>query len=204
MFLNIFVISGVSADDIAYNNHDLSDGLRAGLFDVGDLYDLPIVGNCLREVDKSHPSIDYPRKCHEALRRVFAIMVEDVLLESKKNLSDSYFVDADAVRDHHQKLIGFSDGFSRELFKIREFLFEKMYRHWKVNRLRFKAFRVVQGLFSMFFAQPDILPADWGNVAKSLGEIERARLICDYIAGMTDQYALMEYRKLTDNDIFMT
>ena len=78
-----------------------------------------------------------------------------------------------------------------------------MYRHWKVNRLRFKASKVIEELFRMFFERPDILPSDWGNSARLLGEKERAQLVCDYIAGMTDQYALMEYRKLTENDVFM-
>ena len=191
------------SDDIAYNNHDLSDGLRAGLFKLNDLYDLPIVGFCLREVDKTYPSIDQSRKCHEGLRRVFGLMVADVLLESKKNLKDFSNLDANSVRSCNKKLIGFSDGLLKQLIQIKEFLYEKMYRHWKVNRLRFKASRVIHELFNMFFEQPDILPEDWGNSAKLLGEEERARLICDYIAGMTDQYALMEYRKLTDNDIFM-
>ena len=191
------------SDDIAYNNHDLSDGLRAGLFELNDLYDLPIVGVCLREVDKTYPSIDQSRKCHEGLRRVFGLMVADILSESKKNLAHFSNFDADAVRCHDKKLIGFSEEFVGYLIPIKEFLFEKMYRHWKVNRLRFKASRVIQDLFNMFFERPDILPADWGNAAKGLCEKERAQLICDYIAGMTDQYALMEYRKLTDNEVFM-
>ena len=191
------------SDDIAYNNHDLSDGLRAGLFVLNDLYDLPIIGGCLREVDKTYPSIDQSRKCHEGLRRVFGLMVADVLSESKKNLKHFSNLNVDAVRCHNKKLIGFSDEFLQHLIQIKEFLFEKMYRHWKVNRLRFKASRVIHDLFNMFFEQPDILPADWGNSAKLQGEEERARVVCDYIAGMTDQYALMEYRKLTDNDVFM-
>ena len=191
------------SDDIAYNNHDLSDGLRAGLFELDDLSDLPIVGDCLREVQKLYPKIEKSRKYHEGLRRVFALMVEDVLTESKKNLAHFANLDADAVRSHDRQLIEFSNDVSIQLHKIREFLFEKMYRHWKVNRLRFKASRVIRELFFMFFKQPDILPEDWGESAKQLDETELARLIGDYIAGMTDQYALMEYRKLTDNIIFM-
>ncbi|MDG2473985.1 MAG: deoxyguanosinetriphosphate triphosphohydrolase, partial [Paracoccaceae bacterium] len=191
------------SDDIAYNNHDLSDGLRAGLFELSELYGLPIVGVCLREVDKLYPNIDQSRKCHEGLRRVFAIMVEDVLSQSKKNLSQFSNLETDAVRSHGKKVIGFSNDFLFQLAQIRKFLFEKMYRHWKVNRLRFKASRVIKDLFDMYFEQPDILPEDWGNSAKLLDETERARLICDYIAGMTDQYALMEYRKLTDSNAFM-
>ncbi len=191
------------SDDIAYNNHDLSDGLRAGLFGLTDLYSLPIIGGCLRDVDRLYPNIDISRRSHEGLRRVFALMVADVLTESKKNLSFVPGVDIEGVRSHHKRLIDFSDAFSEQLRQIRNFLFEKMYRHWKVNRLRFKATRVIRDLFRMFFERPDILPEDWGNRARLLDQTELARLICDYIAGMTDQYALMEYRKLTDHEIFM-
>ena len=191
------------SDDIAYNTHDLSDGLRAGLFEVEDLLSLPIVGECLKEVEKLYPVIEQSRKCHEALRRVFALMIKDVLTEGKNNLNQFVGLNADAVRSYPKPIINFSEPFSAQLCEIKAFLFEKMYRHWKVNRLRFKASRVVKDLFVMFFEQPDILPEDWGKSAKLLNETERARLICDYIAGMTDQYALMEYRKLTDNDVFM-
>ena len=191
------------ADDIAYNNHDLSDGLRAGLFEVSDLYDLPIVGDCLREAEHLYPNADQGRRCHEGLRAVFSLMVNDVLSESKKNLGEFSGLNSDAIRSHNAPLIRFSAGFSLQLSKIREFLFKRMYRHWKVNRLRFKASRVVKDLFLIFFEQPDILPEDWGLTANLLDDTMRARLISDYIAGMTDQYALMEYQKLTDNNFLM-
>ena len=191
------------SDDIAYNNHDLSDGLRAGLFQVDDLYGLPIIGDCLHESDKLYPNADQERRCHEGLRRVFNLMVNDVLSESKKKLRNFSGLSSDSIRLHNEPVIGFSDNFLIELSKIREFLFERMYRHWKVNRLRFKASRVVKDLFLIFFEQPDILPEDWGLAAKLLDDTMRARLIADYIAGMTDQYALMEYQKLTDNNFLM-
>ena len=192
------------SDDIAYNNHDLSDGLRAGLFEIRDLFFLPIIGDCLKDVERLYPTSGESRKRHEALRRVFALMIQDVLTESKNNLNEFVDLNADAVRSHPKQVIRFSESFSTQLSQIRAFLFERMYRHWKVNRLRFKASRVIQDLFLMFFEHPDIMPEDWGNSAKRLCETERARLICDYIAGMTDHYALMEYRKLTDNDVFMS
>ena len=191
------------SDDIAYNNHDLSDGLRAGLFEVDDLYGLPIVGDCLREVDKLYPKAEKGRRCHEGLTRVFNLMVNDVLSESKKNLSSFSGLNCESIRLHHKPLITFSDDFLIQLSTIREFLFNQMYRHWKVNRLRFKASRVVKDLFHMFFEQPEILPEDWGVTARLLDDTSRAQLISDYIAGMTDQYALLEYQKLTDNNFLM-
>ena len=191
------------SDDIAYNNHDLSDGLRAGLFKVDDLYGLPIVGDCLREVDNLYPKADKGRQCHEGLNRVFNIMVTDVLSESKRTLKEFSGLTSDAIRAHHEPLIRFSPDFLIQLSTIRKFLFERMYRHWKVNRLRFKASRVIKELFLMFFEHPDIMPEDWGRKGKLLDDTMRARLISDYIAGMTDQYALMEYQKLTDNNFLM-
>ena len=191
------------ADDIAYNNHDLLDGLRAGLFKLSDLYDLSIVGECLTEVDQMYPNIEESRRCHEALRRVFSLMVEDVLCESKKNLVLFSRLDVNAVRKHNNWVVRFSNNFLPNLLQIKDFLYEKMYRHWKVNRLRFKASKIIQDLFFTFFKHPEILPDDWGKSVKALDEKERARLICDYIAGMTDQYAIMEYQKLTDDNLFM-
>ena len=177
--------------------------MRAGLFKVDDLYDLPIVGDCLRESDNLYPNTDQERRCHEGLRRVFNLMVNDVLSESKKRLFDFSGLGSDSIRSHNEPLIGFSGNSLIELSRIREFLFERMYRHWKVNRLRFKASKVVKDLFRIFFEQPDILPEDWGLTAKILDDTMRARLISDYISGMTDQYALMEYQKLTDNNFLM-
>ena len=191
------------SDDIAYNNHDLLDGLRAGLFEVDELFGLPIVGDCLREVNKLYPKVEQRRKYHEALTRVFNVMVNDALSQSKKNLSNFAGLSSDNIRFHHEPVIGFSIGFLEQLSQIREFLFERMYRHWKVNRLRFKASKVIKDLFGMFYEQPDILPEDWGIAAKLLDDTMKARLISDYIAGMTDKYALMEYRKLTDNNFLM-
>ena len=192
------------ADDIAYNNHDLSDGIRANLFTIEDLCHLPIVGQCFLDVDKRHPKIELSRRIHEALRQVFGMMVEDVLSQSKKNLNSFSIEDVDAVKLHSGPLISFSDDFKIELSKIKEFLFERMYRHWKVNRLRFRASKIVKEMFEMFFEQPDMLPDDWGIATKGCSEVMKARIISDYIAGMTDQYALLEYRKLTNDEFFIS
>ena len=188
------------SDDIAYNTHDLSDGLRAELFNVSDLFDLPIVGDCFREVEKLYPTVDQSRKCHEAFRRVFSLMVEDVLSESNRRLSGFLNSNVDAVRCHTEAVVGFSAEFYSDLKKIKEFLFERMYRHWKVNRLRYRSSHVISELFRMFFEQSDMLPGDWGSLTKKANQTDRGRIIGDYIAGMTDQYALMEYRKLTNDD----
>ncbi len=189
------------SDDIAYNTHDLSDGLRANLFEISDLYHLPIVGECFRTVEKLHPTSDKSRLCHEAFRRLLGRMVEDVLFESRARLKPFLNENTDFIRNHNQPVIGFSSQFHQELLKIKKFLFERMYRHWKVNRLRYRSSLIIKELFRMFFDQADILPGEWGVLAKTDSETEKGRLICDYIAGMTDQYALMEYRKLTHDEL---
>ena len=188
------------SDDIAYNTHDLSDGLRAELFQISDLYDLPIIGSCFREVNRLHPNLDQSRMCHEAFRRVFGAMVEDVLSETKRLFKDCSQRKIECAREYDQPLVRFSTTFHKELKQTKKFLFERMYRHWRVNRLRYRSSKVISDLFRMFFEQPDMLPNEWGIHAKTANETNKGRLIGDYIAGMTDQYALMEYRKLTNDE----
>jgi dGTPase len=186
------------ADDIAYNNHDLADGLRAGLFTMEDLRELPLIGPCIARVDARWPGLAPPRREHESLRRFFGLLVEDVLATSEARIAAAAPKAPEDIRTLAAPVIRFSDGTFAELKRIRTFLFHRMYRHWTVQRMRRKAGLVVRELFDLFFEAPHLMPLDWSRRCEPASDTERARIVADYIAGMTDRYALQEHRKLTD------
>lgn len=185
------------ADDIAYNNHDLHDGLRAGLFDEADIRALPIVGDAYGEVDRLWPGLDPYRRRHEALRRVFGVMVADVIETSRAILADAAPRSAVAVRHLGRPVIRFSPACWADLNRIRDFLFARMYRAPEVMRMRAQVTRVVNELFPFYMDKPRHLPARWqGALAGTQGETALARLVSDYISGMTDRFALQEHARL--------
>ncbi|WP_299844231.1 deoxyguanosinetriphosphate triphosphohydrolase [uncultured Roseovarius sp.] len=185
------------ADDIAYNNHDLHDGLRAGLFSENDVRELPIIGPCYAAVDAKYPGLDAYRRRHEALRRVFGVMVEDVITTSTSLLSEAQPKDAAAVRQHGTPVIRFSDRLWRELHVIRDFLFAQMYRAPSVMEMRQRVTGVVDELFAFYLRQPEHLPEQWRkDIERANDETALARLVSDYIAGMTDRFALQSHKRL--------
>ena len=187
------------SDDIAYVNHDLHDGLQAGLLSVEQIFGLPLVGDCFRTVDRQWPDLDASRRRHEALRRVFGLMVEDLLVASRRWLEESNPEALSDVQSLDRPVIAFSDEMMNDLAAIKRFLFQNMYRHYRVKRMRTKAVRIVQDLFEIFLSDPGVLPDDWRQAARSAEtESDRARIVADYIAGMTDRFALEEHRTLTD------
>ncbi|MEM7269336.1 MAG: deoxyguanosinetriphosphate triphosphohydrolase [Pseudomonadota bacterium] len=191
-------IAAVS-DDIAYNTHDLDDGLRAGLFTTDELLDLPIIGDCFWEVTKKWPNLEPTRVCHEALRRVFGAFVEDIIAETQNRLDAASPEDAPSLRAAGSQMVDFSEAMRRDIKQVREFLFTRMYRHVDVLRMRRKAASVVRELFAIFVEEPQLLPNEWREDAQHARSAEiRARIVADYIAGMTDRFALQEHRKLTD------
>ena len=187
------------SDDIAYANHDLHDGLQAGLLAVDQVIDLPIVGDCFHAVDRQWPDLEQTRRRHEALRRVFGQMVEDVVITSRRNLADAGPESLTEVQALPGPVIAFSEELAGDLATIKRFLFENMYRHYRVKRMRTKTVRVVRELFEIFLADPGVLPDGWREAARAApSEADRARIVADYIAGMTDRFALQEHRILTD------
>ncbi|MEL6220700.1 MAG: deoxyguanosinetriphosphate triphosphohydrolase, partial [Pseudomonadota bacterium] len=163
------------ADDIAYANHDLHDGLRAGLFTLEDAEGLPVVGDCFVEVDALYPGLEAGRRRHEGLRRVFGMMVDDVIAESGHRL-EALTGGPEAVRAADGPVIAFSGRMASDLAAIKRFLFKRMYRHWRVKRMRIKATRVVRELFDMFVTDPGLMPDEWSAECHAGGtEDDRAR-----------------------------
>ena len=179
------------SDDIAYNNHDLHDGLRAGLFTDDDICALPIVGDAYAQVDAVYPGLAPKRRRHEALRRVFGAMVADVIKTSRGLLEG--ITSADQVRSNGVPVVQFSAGLWADLKVIRAFLFKEMYRAPKVVEMRKRVTRVVEDLFPLYMSRPELLPKEWADdLAAATRDVERARLVADYIAGMTDRFALAQ------------
>jgi len=184
------------ADDIAYVNHDLDDGLRAGLFSLAECEDLPLVGEVLARVQYLYPDLDAARRIHEVVRELIGLMVTDLLAESRRRLEDARPASADEVRAAGKPLTAVSGALKEKLAPVRSFQFERMYRHYRVNRLTSKARRVLRQLFDIFLSEPDLLPDGWREKVQGAQPRQRARLVADYVAGMTDRYALESHEKL--------
>ena len=186
------------ADDIAYNNHDVDDGLRAGLFSIDDLIDVPMIGPALKSERVDWQNIDDRLLRLEGEPRMIGTMITDVLAETRKRLADDRIETLeDVCARPARQMVQFSRGVNDDLSRLRGFLFARMYKHYKLNRTRSYAKRKLHEMFHLFMAEPDVLPTDWFErvVAKD-SETARARVICDYIAGMTDAFAIDEHRKL--------
>lgn len=183
------------ADDIAYNNHDLDDGLRASLFQIDDLKDIPVAGDVVRNVSRKWPGLDPQRLIHEVIRQIIDIMVMDVLKESTHRLKG--LKDVSDIRMRKEPTICFSPSVYDCVLELKRFLFSRMYRHYRVNRMSYKAKRILTDLFEIHLKKPDCLPPEWQKQVVGADKRQTARIVCDYIAGMTDKYALETYQILT-------
>jgi dGTPase len=186
------------ADDVAYHSHDLDDGLRARLFAPDDLAHLPIVGEALAAARRSSLDVPPPRLRHETIRRVIDTMVSDLIGETTKRLAKLAPQNPDAIRRSKHRVVAFSPAMADANQAIKDFLFTRMYRHWRVNRMSAKARRLTDELYRLLLADPSLLPDDWRARAGEGGTHRAATVVGDYVAGMTDRYAMDEYRRLTD------
>lgn len=186
------------ADDIAYNNHDLDDGLQAGFFALNDLRDMPLIGPIIHAVDTRHPGLEERRRIHETLRRLFATMVSDLLDETARRVTEAAPTCAEDIRHYPAPIAGFSEPMEKGVNDIRAFLFARMYRHYSVNRMMQKARTVIDEMFALMLDHPGLMPDDWAKAHAAADRHGKARLVADYIAGMTDSFALDEHRRLTD------
>jgi dGTPase len=188
------------ADDIAYNNHDVDDGLQAGLFQIDELIDVPLVGPAASGVRRDYATLDDRLTRLETVRRLIGVMVEDVLAETNSRVVVSGVATPDDVRSLDHALVAFSPAVADGLARLRSFLHERMYRHWRVNRTRSQARRILAEMFELFLSEPDVLPGDWFAKLRGLDGQGVARVVCDYIAGMTDRFAIEEHRRLFQLD----
>lgn len=184
------------ADDIAYNNHDLDDGLRAGLFTVDEVTQIPFVGEMFNDVRRRYPDLSRDRLIHEAVRDMIGYMVADVLAETRTRLAAANPQSADDIRGLDHAVVAFSEGFRAKEKPLRAFLHQNMYHHYKVNRMMSTAGRVVRDLFNLFIKEPELLPDAIYKQTEGPENDITARVVCDHIAGMTDTFAISEHRKL--------
>ena len=193
-------IAAVS-DDIAYNNHDVQDGLSAGLFDIEDLADeVPLMAGIIDQTLIRYPELPVVKFHAEIVREMIGQMVEDVLDETQKRLRDHKIETAEDIRKAKSQMVAFSKNMFDQIQQLRTFLFDHMYKHYTVNRMRVKAERIVGDLFDVFMERADCLPDEWQWKIHDAGKDkkEKARVVCDYIAVMTDRFALIEHARLFD------
>jgi dGTPase len=186
------------SDDIAYDAHDIDDGLRAELFALDELAKLPLLGDLLREIDKGHPRLEPPRRVHELIRRLITRMIEDVIAESRRRLTMAGAQSVDAVRRAGAPVIAFSAEVEKTDRQIKAFLLPRVYREKRVMRIMGEAEAVVADLFDAYWREPKELPPEWRQGFERCDTVTQACRIADFIAGMTDRYALIEHARLFD------
>lgn len=200
-FASLEAQSAALADDIAYIGHDIDDGLRAGLFSLTDLAkSTSFIRQILEEIDKAYPGLERQRTIHELVRRVITRFVENVIATTQLNLTRLNPKSSHEARLAHQAIVAFSDNMNIAQKSIKNFLFTNMYRHEKVIGVWERASDAISRLFPAFMTAPDLMPSEWASLAKNSPKEARAIVVADYIAGMTDRYALGEVIRLYPMD----
>ena len=187
---------GAIADDIAYDAHDIDDGLRAEMFAIEDLAGLPLLDESLREIAARHPHLEPSRHAHELIRRLITRMIEDVIAQSRRAIVELEPESADEVRAAGRPIVSFSPAMAQADQAIKGFLYPTLYRHARIMRIMGEAEEVVARLFAHYVATPGDLPADWLSGLDTADAVGRAVRIADFIAGMTDRYAMVEHTRI--------
>ncbi|PLX81945.1 MAG: deoxyguanosinetriphosphate triphosphohydrolase [Desulfuromonas sp.] len=181
------------ADEIAYNNHDIDDGLKAGHIRQEDLVGLDLWDETSRLVSEKFPLLDQERHIYQTISHLIGALIEDLVVTTASNITLHGITDLESVRRHSSRLVAFSPEMKRKNGQLKSFLFHRLYHHYKVERMRVKAERFITLLFETYISSPFLLPFNYQNKFEKAG---RERVICDHIAGMTDRYALDEYKRL--------
>ncbi len=187
------------ADDIAYDAHDIDDGLRAELFSLDDIAAVPLPGELVGGIRADYPALDEARLVHELIRRMIGLLIDDVVAETRRRLMALAPQSADEVRAQSSPVAGFSIAMGEADGAIKSFLKARMYRHPRVMRVMDDAASVLRDLFARYSAHPGDLPEEWREGLTGADEAKRARRIADFIAGMTDRFALAEHARLFDS-----
>ncbi|WP_333023854.1 deoxyguanosinetriphosphate triphosphohydrolase [Wolbachia endosymbiont of Pentidionis agamae] len=193
------------SDDIAYSVHDIDDALRANLIKTEDLLAIPLIREIFIKIKDRYSNISLSQIIHKALSNIISTLTNDVVFQSIKNIKDYNIQDVEDIRKLSQPVITFSEEIRKAIVEIKKFNMEKIYKHYKLNRTMNKARRMIEELFKCFYENHNLLPTEWKEtITRSPNIVERLTVICDYISGMTDRFAIHEHRRIFDTSYEMT
>jgi dGTPase len=187
-------------DDIAYHNHDIEDGIRAGLFTLHDFEDMPLIGTLIKDVSMRYPNVHPRRRMHEVIRRMINCMAVDLEQQTLANIQQHRIERAEDIRALGAPVADFSKEVQEANQALKAFLMKRMYRHYTVNRMASKARSLIKELFLFFHAEPECLPTRWRTMTEGKDDFQRARIVADFIAGMTDRFAMDEHTRIFTMD----